>query len=158
MDIPVPKRQRGGNAQFHLETPIQPCIWPLTEERHLEIFFRALILYLGLSTFLSPDKALPKYSDDRETTKNTDNVSIPTHKSTPSWPLRLAGCPVSLKQAAWLQRIAAKLHKSFMRLSEGNAKLVLFPVIQKENMSTTLTLIFQDYKGPHDFYLLQISV
>lgn len=78
MHKPVPRRQRGENPQFHLETSIQPCIWPITEERQLGIFFPALSLYSGLHRLLSPDKALPKYSDGRGTTKNTDNS-----KSTP---------------------------------------------------------------------------
>lgn len=88
---------------FTLETPMQPFIWQIAGERHLGIFFHASILYSALCNLPSPDVALPKCSDGGETTKNTDkNTPIPTCKSTPSWPLGLAGCAVSLKQAIWL--------------------------------------------------------
>lgn len=70
---------------FTLGTPIQPYIGQITEEKHLGIFFLASVLYSALCSLLSPDMALPKYSDGGETTKTTNkNTPIPTCKSTPS--------------------------------------------------------------------------
>lgn len=87
---------------FTLETPVQPCIWHIAGETHLGIFFHASIFYSALCSLLSPNVALPKYSDGGKTTKNTDENAYPPCKSTPSWTLALAGCAVSLKQAIWL--------------------------------------------------------
>lgn len=132
MDIPVPRRQRDENPQFHLEAPTQHCLWPITEERHLGIFFLAPILYSGLCGHLSPDKTLPKYSDGRETTKNTVKCLSPIIKALlPGlWDWLDAWCPCLTTEVCC--KAVSKLYQSCRRLSEGIAKLVLFPVIHKE--------------------------
>lgn len=163
MDIPVPRRQRGGNPQFHLETSIQPCIWPITEERHLGIFFLALILYSGLHRLLSPDKAFPKYSDGRDTTKNTDRSTPKSaftyHSQKHSFLTSGTGWMPSIPEAGSLTtgvccKAISKLHEAL----RGQCKAGLVPCHpQREDMSTTATLIFQDDRSLHDFYLLQFS-
>lgn len=104
-DKPCPRRQRGENPWFHPKSSYS-ALYLANHRREA-----SGVVFLCIHPFIQPYAVsflltwpFPIVQMvEKERTKNTDkNTSIPTCKSIPSWPLGLAGCAVSLKQAIWL--------------------------------------------------------
>lgn len=132
MDTPVPRRQRDGNPQFHLETPIQPCICPSQKSGtwgYFSLHLSFIRAYTGsfLLTRPFPSIQMVEKQQKIEIRMCLSPLIKPLLPDIWDWldaqypwsrQLDYRGLLQSCTKAAWG--------------SEGNAKLGLFPVIHKE--------------------------